>query len=477
MTLYDLYVLLPLLVLAVASMLAILLVSFYRNHTAIVLMTLASLGAAFASLFVVAGLAERQVGILLLLDDYSLFFIGLIFAGSFAVALLSYSYLERLDVNREELYLLLLLATLGSAVLAASTHFVSFFLGLEILSVSLYAMIAYGRARPGSIESGLKYLTLSATSSAFLLFGMALVYAELGTIELAGIAQGALAATDSPLILTGFAMMVVGIGFKLSVVPFHMWAPDVYQGAPAPVTAFIATVSKGGMFALLLRYFTAIDLQAFNSLVIVFGAIAIASMLGGNLLALLQSNVKRILAYSSIAHLGFMLVAFLATGPLASTTVALYLVAYFVTTLGTFGVITVLSTGEREAEEIEDYRGLFWHRPWLAGAFTAMLLSLAGIPLTVGFIGKLFVVTAGIGDNLWLLVVTLVVASSIGLYYYLRVALVMYMRPADAPATARVAPTWTGTLVLTVLILLLFGLGVYPVPMLDVIQATVAGLV
>jgi NADH-quinone oxidoreductase subunit N len=227
MTLYDLYVLLPLLVLAVASMLAILLVSFYRNHNAIVLMTLASLGAAFASLFVVAGLAERQVGILLLLDDYSLFFIGLIFAGSFAVALLSYSYLERLDVNREELYLLLLLATLGSAVLAASTHFVSFFLGLEILSVSLYAMIAYGRARPGSIESGLKYLTLSATSSAFLLFGMALVYAELGTIELAGIAQGALAATDSPLILTGFAMMVVGIGFKLSVVPFHMWAPDV----------------------------------------------------------------------------------------------------------------------------------------------------------------------------------------------------------------------------------------------------------
>lgn len=477
MTVNDLYALLPLLVLAAAAMLAILLVSFYRNHSAVAWMTLAGLAAAFASLFAVPGAPSRDVSNLLAMDDYSLFFMGLIFASAFGVAALSYGYLERQTIEREEHYLLLLLATFGAAVLAASTHFVSFFLGLEILSVSLYAMIAYHRVRLEGIEAGLKYLVLAATSSGFLLFGMALVYSELGTMELAGMAQAAAQNPNAILLLAGAGMLVVGIGFKLSLVPFHQWAPDVYQGAPAPVTAFIATVSKGGVFALLLRYSTELGLLGVDSLAMALAAIAIASMLAGNLLALLQNNVKRILAYSSISHMGYTLVAFLAAGDMAAIAVAFYLVAYFVTTLGTFGVVSVLSGESREAEDIEDYRGLFWHRPWLAGTFTAMLLSLAGIPLTVGFMGKFFVVTAGVADSLWLLVLTLVVASGIGVYYYLRVAVAMYMRPAEAPAAAAVAPSWSGNLVLAVLAVLLVGLGVYPGPVLDLLAATVAGLV
>ena len=194
--------------------------------------------------------------------------------------------------------------------------------------------------------------------------------------------------------LVGVGLIIVGFSFKLALVPFHLWTPDVYQGAPAPVTAFVATVSKGAMFALLVRYFSVVDLRSHHALVIVFTLLAIASMVVGNLLALLQHNVKRLLAYSSIAHLGYLLVAFLASSVLATTAVTFYLVAYFVTTLGAFGVVTVLSTGEREAESLDDYRGLVVRRPWLAALFTAMLLSLAGIPLTAGFVGKFYLTVA-----------------------------------------------------------------------------------
>jgi NADH-quinone oxidoreductase subunit N len=365
----------------------------------------------------------------------------------------------------------LLLATLGSMTLVASSHFVSFFLGLEILSVSLYAMIAYTRARPISVEAGIKYLILAAASAAFLLFGIALVYAETGTMEFARIATALRANSADVIALAGLAMIVVGVGFKLALVPFHLWTPDVYEGAPAPVTAFVATVSKGAMFALLLRYSNLLGIQTYYSLFIAFSVIAIASMLVGNLLALLQNNVKRILAYSSIAHLGYLLVAFLASGALAVIAVAFYLTAYFVTTLGAFGVVTLLSDADRDADRIDDYRGLFHRHPWLAGIFTAMLLSLAGIPLTAGFVGKFYLVAAGVGSALWLLVIVLVVASAIGLFYYLRIVVAMYQPPPEgAPAPARVSLPIAGSVTLAVLTLLLVWLGVYPTPFIQMIQ-------
>ena len=380
---------------------------------------------------------------LLTLDGYARFYTGLILAATAAVTLLSVGYLEQIADQRDEYYVLLLLAALGSLVLVAATHFVSFFLGLELLSVSLYALIAYSRTREESIEAGIKYLVLAATSAAFLLFGMALVYAELGTLAFAGLTATPISTPDPLLALTGIGLIVVGFGFKLALVPFHLWTPDVYQGAPAPMTAFVATVSKGAMFALLVRYFSVVDLRSHHALVIVFTLLAIASMFAGNLLALLQSNVKRLLAYSSIAHLGYLLVAFLASGSLAVTAVTFYLVAYFVTTLGAFGVVTVLSTGEREAESLDDYRGLVVRRPWLAVLFTAMLLSLAGIPLTAGFVGKFYLTVAAGGAGLWPLLVVMMVTSGIGLFYYLRVIVAMFMAPsmeaAGGAVTARSA--------------------------------------
>ena len=480
MNLTDLIILLPLIVLAATAVVVMLVMAFYRSHRLTVVLTLLGLAAAFGALWFSASRSSRQVTALLILDNYALLYIGLLLAASFAVAVLSYAYLEKHPGRREEYYILLLLATLGSALLASSSHFASFFLGLEILSVSLYVLIAYLRVKPYSIEAGVKYLVLAAVSSAFLLFGMALVYAHTGTMEFARMATLSTTAGDQSnvLLLTGLGMLVIGIGFKLALVPFHMWTPDVYEGAPAPVTAFIATVSKGGMFALLLRYFSRVDVHAFNSLYLAFVIIAIATMLGGNLLALLQSNVKRILAYSSIAHFGYLLVAFLASGAYAATAVTFYLVTYFVTTLGAFGVISVLSGPERDADAIEDFQGLSLRRPWLAGLLAATLLSLAGIPLTAGFIGKFYILTAGVESSLWLLVLVLVVGSAIGLFYYLRIVSALYMHTPGEQVTPTATPlSVAGGVVLAILVLLLILIGVYPTPLLDMIQAAVAGLI
>ena len=480
MTGSELVALSPFIALGVSIVAVMLVISYYRDPILSSLLTMIGLIVTLILLPAAASSGVTQVTSLLIMDGYALFYIGLLSAASIAVTLLSYNYLLKHDVYHEEFYILLLLATLGSSVLAASSHFASFFLGLEILSVSLYAMIAYLSGSPQGIEAGLKYLVLAAASAAFLLFGMALVYAHSGTMEFARMASLRTTPDNvkNGLLLAGFAMLVIGIGFKLAFVPFHMWTPDVYEGAPAPVTAFIATVSKGGMFAVLLRYFTQVDVHAFNSLFIAFTVIAIASMLLGNLLALLQNNVKRVLAYSSIAHFGYILVAFLSSGVYAAIAVTLYLVAYFVTTLIAFGVVSVLSGPEGEKDALEDYRGLSLIRPWLAGAFTIALLSLAGIPLTAGFIGKFFVFRAGVGSALWLLVIVLVVGSAIGLFYYLRIVVAMYSHRAEPEKGLLAAPSVmsAGGIVLAALTLILVWLGVYPTPLITLIERAVAGL-
>jgi len=276
------------------------------------------------------------------------------------------------------------------------------------------------------------------------------------------------------IVYAGMAMIIVGIGFKLAVVPFHMWTPDVYEGAPAPVTAFIATVSKGAVFALLLRYFTLVDVRLNGSLFLIFTVIAIASMFFGNLLALLQNNVKRILAYSSIAHFGYLLIAFLAGKEYAFMAVSFYLIAYFVTTLGAFGIITVLSGSQRENDRIEDYHGMASRRPWLSGVFIAMLLSLAGIPLTAGFIGKFYIAKAGIGSSLWLLVVMLIINSAMGLFYYLRIVVALFKEPdGDEDSVSAINVSLSDGITLAVLTILLLWIGVYPATLIELIQVTI----
>jgi NADH-quinone oxidoreductase subunit N len=393
---------------------------------------------------------------------------------------LSYGYFERHECRREELYLLLLVSTIGSTVLTMSSHLISFFLGLEVLSIGLYAMIAYLRGRRLPLEAGIKYLILAAASAAFLVFGMALIYSALGTLEFRGMVA-VLSANNNlsrTLLSPGLALLIAGIGFKLAVVPFHMWTPDIYEGAPAPVTAFVATVSKGAMFALLLRYFYQ-TAQDGGAVFVVITLIALASMFAGNLLALLQDNVKRILAYSSIAHLGYLLVAFQTGGEVGVKAATFYFVVYLVTILGAFGIVTLLSNDGRDADRLEDYRGLFWRRPLIAGMFTAMILALAGIPPTGGFVAKFYIVAAGVAGGQWGLVFVLVLTSGIGLFYYLRVLVTMYSRPAEAASESlvdRVSPSHAGSLLVMGLTVLQIWLGVYPSSILHVIAAMTTGL-
>ena len=263
--------------------------------------------------------------------------------------------------------------------------------------------------------------------------------------------------------------------------PFHFWAADVYEGAPAPVTALIATASKGAVFALLLRYFGAMGIQVREPFFVIFTVIAIVSMFLGNFLALLQSNLKRLLAYSSIAHMGYLLVAFLAGGPLAVTAVTFYLLAYFITTLGAFGVITALSNKSTDFSHLDGYRGLAFRHPLLGTVLAVMMFSLAGIPLTAGFLGKFYVLLAGVRSALWLLVLVLVVNSVVGLFYYLRVVIAICIsrsnRLRESPDRLRYSPAPSASLIggilLGVLTVCLIWIGVYPGPVIHWIDRLV----
>ena len=454
----------PYIVLAGGTTLMLLAISFVRRGPISLALTMVVLLGTLASIGFTASAGGQLLDDFLLIDGYANFFNVLFVIAAIATAVLTYGYIDKRAAQQEEFYILLLTATLGAMTMAAAAHFGAFLLGMEILSISLYAMIAYPESGRPPLEAAIKYLVLSGVASTTILFGMALVYGETGTLEFAQALAG-----GGVLLRVGQGMILAGLAFKLSLVPFHMWTPDVYQGAPAPVTGFVATVSKGAVAALLLRYVATTDVLALEE-ALFFGLslIAIVSMVAGNVLALLQDNLKRLLAYSSIAHMGYLLIAVLAVasaaGPgMAAETGMVYLVGYFAMTLAAFGVMTVLSADE-DAEDLRDYEGLFWRRPLLAAVLTVAALSLAGIPLTVGFIAKFYLFAAGVEGSLWLLLWALVVGSAIGVYYYLRIVFAM-TKPQTASDEA--ALSWWGPAAVAVLGVAIVVMGVYPMPLID----------
>jgi NADH-quinone oxidoreductase subunit N len=464
----DLFALLPMLLIAGSAVVVMLGIAFRRDPALAAGLTVAGLAAAFVSIGAAASAVPRQVTPLLMVDRYALFYTGLLIASAAVVAVLSYQYFQSHEDQREELYLLLLLATLGSVVLVMSSHFASFILALEVLSVSLYGMVAYLTDRKLALEAGMKYLILASASAAFLLFGMALIYAAAGTMQFSQLRDLSPGGSEITL-LFGVALTVTGIGFKLGVVPFHLWTPDVYQGSSPPVAAFVATTSKTAMVALLFRYFCLSGALQNHAVFLVFVMIGTLSMCVGNFSALRQTNVKRILAYSSIAHFGYILVAFLASSLMAIEAVAFYLVGYTVTMLAAFGVVTALSGSGKDAKDLEDYRGLVWRRPALAGVFTVSWLSLAGIPATMGFLGKFYVLAAGAGAAVWPLIVILVLTSVAGLFYYLRIVVMLHADPVKQGIQIQAFPR-SGVLVLVLLATLLLWFGIHPSPLLNLIH-------
>lgn len=401
----------------------------------------------------------HKISSLLTIDGYALMLSVITILSAIIVTYLSRNYLLYQESDKEEYFIILFVAVLGSLLLIAASNFITLFLGIETLSISLYVLVSYRRSRHKSIEAGVKYLVLASVASAFLLFGMGLIYAHLGSLDFSVIASAGTVSFNDIFFVSGFAMMMVGLGFKLALAPFHMWTPDVYQGAPVPITTFISTVSKGSVIAVILRFFYAVHGFSNPNFIIIISILAILSMFLGNLLAIRQQNIKRILAYSSISNMGYLIVTLLIGGSQGISSAIFYILSYFIAILGAFGVITLLSSRDFEAEMLPDYRGLFWKQPLVAIVFTITMLSLAGIPLTSGFMGKFYLVYAGVNSGVWLLVVSLIINSIIGLYYYLRVVTTMFSTSGDKSMQQI---SLTGSIILSLIAIGILWVGLFP---------------
>ena len=423
------------------------------------------------------------------LDGFSLFLTGVICISVFLAALLLEGYLRREDLQGPEWYVLMLLSASGGVVMASANDLMVLFVGLEILSVSVYVLAAMHTRRLSSQEAGLKYFVLGAFSSAFLLYGIALTYGATGSTNLADI-QVFLAdnvVTDNGILLAGLAFMLVGFGFKIAAVPFHMWAPDVYQGAPSPVAAFMAAGVKAAGFAGLLRVFVAAFGPTYrDEWVPMVYALAVLSLLIGPLLGIVQTNVKRMLAYSSISHAGFILLGVTAASEAGTSAALFYLLVYAFMVAGSFGVVALIGRTGDGRQDLADYRGLAAARPGVALVFSVFLLAQTGIPFTGGFLGKFYVIGAVVDEGYYPLAVIAMLSAVVGAYLYLRIVVAMYFGEA---AEADAGPEDAGlagppvripaaaSLALALALVATLALGIVPGPATRVAQDATAEIV
>jgi NADH-quinone oxidoreductase subunit N len=413
---------------------------------------------------------------MVVLDNYALFFDIVICYAAALVVLVSIDYAPRAGVESGEYYALMLFATAGMMLLAAATDLIVVFLAIELMSLSLYVLSGLPKTRLTSGEASMKYFLLGVFATAFLLYGIALIYGATASTNFDRVAAGITGRPLDRLLEVGLGLLLVGFGFKLSSVPFHMWAPDVYQGAPTSVTAFIATGSKAAAFAALIRVLMSALRGAQGDWSAVLWIVAAVTMTVGNVVAIAQSNLKRMLAYSSVAHVGYMLVGVVAGGESGAGAVLFYLLAYTFTTAGTFGVIALCARAmNEEAVDVADYAGLGRRHPLLALTLAVCLLSLVGIPPLAGFVGKFYLFGAAVRSGYVGLAVIAVLNSAVAAYYYLRVVVYMYMRESEG-AAARLAPSFAGGLALTIALAGIVLLGVMPAPFADLALAAVTPL-
>ncbi len=412
------------------------------------------------------------------LDRFSLFFYLVLGLVSMLTILLSMGYLDAAAADQGEYYSLVLFSTLGMMLMAAGGDLIVIFLGLETFSLALYTLAGFWKADLRSNESALKYLLLGAFASAFFLYGIALIYGATGTTMLRQIAAFlADGHPPAPLFMIGGGLLLVGFGFKIASVPFHMWAPDVYEGAPTSVTAFMIAGTKAAAFAAFLRVFL-LALPALHvQWSVAIWVLAVLTMTVGNLVALVQSNIKRMLAYSSIAHAGYLLVALVAGGSSGVASILFYLVAYALMNLGAFAVIIALQGREQERLLLTDYAGLGWQRPVLAACMAVFMFSLAGIPPTAGFMGKLYIFSAALEGHYLGLAVIGVLNSVVSVYFYLRVIVIMYMSEAASPRP--LVPTSVSVAAVLAVVMSVLGtlhLGLFPAGLLDLARQSIAAV-
>ncbi len=474
---FDWTGLLPLLILAGGGTLIFLVGAFWRRRPQELLFALALLtaGAAGAAALLLAPLSPNFAG-MLDLGDYSRFFTLLLMFITIITLLFVRRYSLGHDFAGDELYALLMFAALGMVLAAAGTNWVIFFLGLELLSLALYVLIGIRKGEPYGNEAALKYFIMGAVASAFLTFGIGLLYAMTGTLEIAGSLAAAPAASgDLAVILLALALILTGLGFKISLVPFHLWTPDVYQGSPAPITAFLSTGSKVALFAALLRFSLALAPPVWDYAWPVLWALAGLTMAVGNLTALYQTRVKRILAYSSIAQMGYLFMTLLAVREGGLPAQMFYLAVYALMDLGAFGIIGTFSPGDTDLEELADYQGLGYTHPWRAAIFATCLLSLAGLPPTAGFMGKLVLFRAVLQAKFITLAVIGIITVIISIYFYMNVVVHLYMHERGG-GTKVFSPDLAIGLAGAVILAAILWLGILPDSLMQVITAIAASL-
>ena len=465
MTKSDLYTILPLLIL-IGSACVLLLVDLFipkerKGWTAV--LAAVGLAGALGVTIAQAGLERNAFNGMVTLDGFSSFLNGLFLASGLLGIAIAYGYLKRMGIERGEYYVLILFSTSGMLLMAQAANLIIIFLALELLSLPLYVLAAWARPRTESEEAGIKYFLLGAFATGFVVYGIALVFGSTGKTSLTEIAAVVAAGTFTKyLLLIGAALILVGFSFKVAAVPFHMWTPDVYQGAPSSVTGFMAVGAKVAGFAALLRIFVTAFPSIDADLVPVLWGLAALTMVAGNVIAISQTNIKRLLAYSSIAHAGYILMAFVTfgnpkVGPDAVASALFYLVTYAITSYGAWSVVIALEKPDGQGLEIADFAGLGKRKPLLAAAMTIFMLSLTGMPPTLGLVGKFYLFRTVIEGGYIGLAIIGVLTSLVSAYYYLRVVVVMYMQEGEPHTESEpwLGLTTAGTAIATVVLSLL----------------------
>jgi len=443
MTPADFYTVLPLTLLTVWACVLLLVDLLIPKERKGITALLAALGLALTLGFTLSQVGRENLGFngMVVLDGFSIFVNALLLVSGLLGVALAYGYVKRMGLERGEYYALMLFSVTGMMLMAQAADLIVVFLALELLSIPLYVLAAFARPNVESEEAGLKYFLLGAFSTGFVVYGIALVFGATGTTSIMGVFASASSDASGLLLTIGAALILVGFGFKVAAVPFHMWTPDVYQGAPSAVTAFMSSGAKIAGFAALLRVFATAFPSIATDMTDILWALAALTMILGNVIAIAQTNIKRLLAYSSIAQAGYILMAFVPYGnpdvaPVSIAAGLFYLVSYALTNFGAWGVVIALEKSEGRGLEISDYAGLAKKHPALAAAMTVFMLSLIGLPPTLGLVGKIYLFRAVIDGGFYGLAIIGVLTSLISAYYYLRVVVTMYMKDGE-PETER----------------------------------------
>lgn len=471
----------PELILSAFGLAILLLGAFFpgkRRNDHLGYVSLAGIVVAFFFTLPLMEMSQHAFSDMIAADGFGVFFKVIFLIIAFLTVLISIGYAQRVDIASGEYYALIMFATVGMMLMAAGTSLLTIFLGLETMSISIYVLAGIMRGDKKSIESALKYFILGAFATGFLLYGIALVYGSTGSIVLEEIAAYIKSKPEllrSPMIIIGIALLTIGFGFKVATVPFHMWTPDVYEGAPTSITAFMATGVKAAGFAGFVRVFFSALGPFRPDWIAIMWVLAVATMTVGNVVAIAQTNIKRMLAYSSIAHAGYILVAFVAGNDLGMASILFYLLVYAFMNIGAFTIVILLGKKGEENVSISDYAGIGFKYPLLGVSMTIFMLSMAGIPPLGGFMGKFYVFSAAVKAQCYWLVIIGVLNSAVSVYYYLRVTVLMYFREPEREITG-LTFSLASIIAVSISVWGVLYMGIFPSRILTLARQSITGL-